>query len=185
MWLRVIWAASILSLSAGAVQGQSQRAPDAAKAVAQQLFGDWAYRCARSNGTDAKTCELAQSVRVKRDGKLLEVISLAVSRARDKAKKVEWALVAVTPLDVHLPSRFGISVGEKTVTTAAYRNCNRFGCWAVVALDASLLKQFQAQSEAAALFRLLDGKTVRIVFSLKGFREGFRALKSGKTPDKT
>ena len=74
MWLRVIWAASILSLSAVAVQAQSQRAPDAAKAVAQQLFGDWAYRCARANGTNAKTCELAQSVRFKRGGKLLEVI---------------------------------------------------------------------------------------------------------------
>jgi len=173
-----------LSSTVHAQTQTSNKEPPAVANITQKQFGDWSYRCARPYGktSGAATCELAQSVRIERDGKLIEVVNLAVSRAKDKAGKVAWALVAVTPLDVHLPSKFGVSVGKTTVTTAPYRNCNRLGCWAVVPLEASILKQFEAQKEAAALFRVLDGKTVRIVFSLKGFTKGFRALKGGKVP---
>ena len=155
----------------------------------QEQYGDWTHRCAHpkdpTKSAAAPTCELAQSVQIKRSGKLVNVISLAVSRAEDKANKVKWALVAVTPLDVHLPSKFGVAAGKATVAAVPYRNCNRFGCWTVVLLDATIIGQFKAQNEAAALFRTLDGKTVRIVFSLKGFTKGFRALANGKLPDQT
>ena len=184
-----------IALSAGALifastvcaHSQAQRAAEQAADVTQQRFGDWSYRCVQpgEKASAATTCELAQSVQIQRDGQMVEVVSLAVSRVQDKARKVDWALVAVTPLDVHLPSQFGIGVGEKTVTTAEYRNCNRFGCWAVVPLSAALLKQFQTGNEAALLFRMLDGKTVRIVFSLKGFTKGLGALQSGKLPENT
>jgi len=170
-------------MSAGAVHAQSKAAQNAPELVPQR-FEDWTLRCARQ-ASAAAACELSQSVKISRDDKLIEVISLAVSRAKDKADKIDWALVAITPLDVHLPSQFGIGVGEKTVTTAEYRNCNRFGCWAVVPLSAALLKQFQTGNEAALLFRMLDGKTVRIVFSLKGFTKGLGALQSGKLPENT
>ena len=175
------------SMACAQSQSQAQRAAGQAAEVTQQRFGDWSYRCAQpgEKASAATTCELAQSVQIQRDGQMLEVVSLAVSRVKDKASQVDWALVAVTPLDVHLPSKFGIGVGEKAVATAEYRNCNRFGCWAVVPLSAALLKQFRAGNEAALLFRMLDGKTVRIVFSLKGFTKGLRALQNGKMPDNT
>ena len=183
MRLRIIGTIVFMVMSAGAVYAQSKAAQNAPELVPQR-FEDWTLRCARQ-ASAAAACELSQSVKISRDGKLMEVISLAVSRAKDKADKINWALVAVTPLDVHLPSKFGISVGKAAVTTAPYRNCNRFGCWAVVPLDAELIERFQAQNGAAALFRTLDGKTVRIVFSLKGFTKSFRALSSGKQPAPT
>ena len=183
------WALIFASAAFAQSQSQAQRAAGQAAEVTQQRFGDWSYRCAQpgEKASAATTCELAQSVQIQRDGQMLEVVSLAVSRVKDKASQVDWALVAVTPLDVHLPSKFGIGigVGEKAVATAEYRNCNRFGCWAVVPLSAALLKQFRAGNEAALLFRMLDGKTVRIVFSLKGFTKGLRALQTGKMPDNT
>lgn len=164
-----------------------------------QVFDDWSYRCVfpakvsetkRKNVPQkrkrlTKTCELFQSVRIRpdrQDKPLVEVLSLAVSRANDKARKIKWALVVVTPLDVHLPSRFGLSVGKEKPLTAPYRNCNRFGCWAVVPLANKTLRALRKSKDAAGLFRLLNGKSIKIVFSLKGFRRGHDSLTKGDLP---
>lgn len=160
-------------------------------------FGDWTWRCvASADGRAATGCEIGQSVKVNQGGKVIEILNLAVSRANDKAGKVEWALVALTPLDVHLPSEFALTVGGDADKDKAkgknkdkpkplltqYRNCNQMGCFVVTPLDAAMISRLKQEQEAAAFFRLLNGKTVKVVFSLKGFDKAIEALASKDLP---
>ncbi len=81
---------------------------DTAKRTEVQQFDDWQLRCtspAPSSGADkpsAPACEIGQPLMVDVDGKPVELLSLAVTRASDKAEKAKWAMVVLTPLDVQL-----------------------------------------------------------------------------------
>ena len=158
--------------------------------ILQQRFKDWNYRCVVSkegNGASGKpafkqNCEISQSVEIEQEGKRVVVLNLAVSRAQDKAKKVNWALVALAPLDIHLPSDFGLVIGKRKPLLTKYRNCNHLGCWAVIAANNSVINGLKKAHEGAGLFRLLNGKVVRVVFSLKGFTKAFGALEKNVLP---
>jgi invasion protein IalB len=149
--------------------------------ILQRQYGSWTYRCLRSkNASKKQSCEISQSVMIEQNGKRIEILNLAISRARDKAGKVDWALVALTPLDVHLPSDFGLMMGKQKPLQTRYRNCNHLGCWIIIPASKSVIKGLKKSSEGAGIFRLLNGKIVRVVFSLKGFAKAFTALSSGE-----
>ena len=164
-----------------AVATQASSAPR----LLAQRFDDWIWRCSVSASTNP-SCEIAQSVRVNQDGKAVDILNLAVSRANDKAGKVEWALIALTPMDVHLPSEFALTVGsEKSKLKpimSHYRNCNQMGCFVVTPLDAATISSFKQAQEGAGFFRLLNGKTIKVVFSLKGFDKAIDSLASKALP---
>jgi len=164
-------------------------------AVAEQVstdiratrFDDWVLRCvvadgARERQTKPASCEISQPLMVHHDGAPVEVLNLAVSRGLDKAGKADWALVVLTPLDVHLASDFGFGVGSRPPELVRYRNCNHLGCFVVVALDNDRIDQMKKASDGAAFFRLLNGQAVKVSFSLKGFTKAFNALSEGKVP---
>ncbi|CUX66776.1 hypothetical protein AGR6A_Lc70018 [Agrobacterium sp. NCPPB 925] len=119
---------------------------------------------------------------VDQGGKPVEVLNLAISRANDKAGKANWALVALTPLDVHLASDFGFGAGSAKPSLVRYRNCNHAGCFVIIPLDNSLISQMKQASNGATFFRLLGGQAVKVSFSLKGFTKAFDALSAGTVP---
>jgi len=174
---------------AAASQPPASTAPaSSAPRLLAQRFDDWIWRC--SVPADAgPSCEIAQSVRVSQDGKAVDILNLAVSRANDKAGKVEWALIVLTPLDVHLPSDFALTIGgDKSKIKpimSHYRNCNHLGCFVVTPLDAATINSFKQAQEGAGFFRLLNGKTVKVVFSLKGFDKALDGLTSKTLPSAT
>lgn len=163
----------------------------AAPSVSEIRFDDWVLRCV-AQPIDVKTkpdasakaaCELAQSVKATLSGKEVPVLEIAVSPAADKAGKARHALVVLTPLDVLLSSDFGLQIGKGKQEVYRYRNCNHLGCFAVVPLTRERLNALVASRDAAMFFRLLDGQTVKIMVSLKGFGqalEAFSAKAGGK-----
>jgi len=171
----------------GVQAGQSAVAEQVSADVRDERFDDWVLRCVVSGGASAEaarpaSCEISQPLMVNQDGNPVEVLNLAVSRASDKAGKVDWALVVLTPLDVHLASDFGYGVGSGKPELVRYRNCNHAGCFVVVPLDNGRISQLKKASDGAAFFRLLNGQAVKVSFSLKGFTKAFNALSEGRVP---
>ena len=157
---------------------QTQFAPD----IWSEQFTDWTYTCVTGPAASEPSCKLSQSVQIEQDGQLVEVLSLALSPAEDKTGNVEWALIVLTPQDVHLPSDFGLSFGAAEPVLTRYRNCNLLGCWGVVPANARVLAGMKRAMDGGGHFRLLDGQVVKVVFSLRGFTAGFNALARGAFP---
>ncbi|QCL76497.1 MULTISPECIES: invasion associated locus B family protein [Agrobacterium] len=182
--------AVLLSLSTVHAQepaAQSDTAKRPSTEVHTERFDDWTLRCVVAAGADHKvpqkaSCEIAQPLMVDQGGKPVEVLNLAISRANDKAGKANWALVALTPLDVHLASDFGFGAGSAKPSLVRYRNCNHAGCFVIIPLDNSLISQMKQASNGATFFRLLGGQAVKVSFSLKGFTKAFDALSAGTVP---
>jgi len=188
-------AAVLCSVSLARAQDSEVSPPTVSSAVAEQAstdirgerFDDWVLRCVVADGAHAEeakpaSCEISQPLMVHQDGAQVEVLNLAVSRASDKAGKVDWALVVLTPLDVHLASDFGYGIGSAKPELVRYRNCNHAGCFVVVPLDNGRISQLKKASDGAAFFRLLNGQAVKVSFSLKGFTKAFNALSAGQIP---
>lgn len=172
-------AASDSGVAAQGVEGGTPQ-----PAVREQRFDAWTVRCIEPASTPAVStkdarCEATQSVVVEQDGREVEVLKLAVTATDDKAGKAEWALVALFPLDVLLNADFGLSVGKGKPRLYRFRNCSHLGCFGLAPIDRNLLGGFNDAPEAAMFFRLLNGQAVKLVFSLKGFRQAVSALKSG------
>ncbi|NKC16174.1 MAG: hypothetical protein GKR94_29405 [Gammaproteobacteria bacterium] len=148
-------------------------------------YSDWTYQCLVPSKQAAEVqqpeCEIAQSVRAQQNGANIELFNVALIHADDKAGKVKWALVVWMPLglDIHLPSDFGLIVGKKKPFLTRFRHCNAQGCQVVIPADHSLLTNLKRANNGAGLFRLLNGKVIRVEFSLKGFTKAFNALASG------
>jgi invasion protein IalB len=184
--------AGTISFEAGpsrAQESETNKQPDIhmPSDVRVEHFDDWTLRCVAPAATNEKpttaaACEIAQPLMVNQDGKPIEILNLAVSRANDKAGKADWALVVLTPLDVHLASDFGFAAGPAKPSLLKYRNCNHLGCFVIVPLDGDRLAQMKKAADGTAYFRLLNSQTVKASFSLKGFTKAFDALASGAVP---
>lgn len=158
-------------------------ASDQPTTVVAERFEDWQHRCISPQRPDqTAACELSQSVQVDENGRPVEILNIALSRADDAVGSVGWALVVLTPQDVHLPSDFGLKLGNTAPLLARYRNCTEAGCWVVVPADEAVLSAMKRGIEGAANFRLLNGQVVSVIFSLRGFTAGFEALAAGQIP---
>lgn len=169
---------------------RSGRSPAADIRVAR--FDDWTYRClmaavpaseADAGDKAEPACEIFQSVLVEQTGGVVEVLNVALSRANDAQERYDWALIVLAPLDVHLPSDFGLSTDDGEPEIVRYRNCNRLGCFVVIPADTALIDRLKRANDGAAHFRLINGQTVKTVFSLIGFTKAFNAMASGEVPD--
>jgi invasion protein IalB len=168
--------------------GSEERAASTANSRSVQQFDDWQLRCSsrpqRSKGdaSSAAACEIGQPLMIDLDGKPVELLNLAISKAHDKAGKVEWAMVVLTPLDVELSADFGVSIGSAEPALLRYRNCNRLGCFVLVPLDNRRVQEMKQAATGAVYFRLLNKQAVKVNFSLKGFTKAMIALSSGVAP---
>lgn len=195
----LLWLGGLIAFAAHPAHAQnidpgmsSGMKPEPMQQVAPQdrsdRFDDWTLRCVAPPATNGKpaaspACEIAQPLMVDQDGKAVEILNLAVSRVNDKAGNAEWALVVLTPLDVHLAGDFGFAAGTAKPSLLRYRNCNHAGCFVIVPLDRDRLAQLKKAAGGTAYFRLLNGQTVKVSFSLKGFTKAFDALATGTVPN--
>lgn len=181
------FATTYASGNAQEVEPRVDTATQVATDIRTERFDDWTLRCVmppagRGNIATNPSCEIAQPLMVEHDNKSVEVLSLAISRATDKAGKADWALVVLTPLDVHLASDFGLGLGSAKPSLVRYRNCNHVGCFVIVPLDNNRISQMKQAADGAAFFRLLGGRAVKVSFSLKGFTKAFDTLTAGTVP---
>lgn len=152
-----------------------------------RLLGEWTLHCIPMSDVNADKepadttrgqCEITQTITGSISGKSVQLLELGVSKATDKAGKVDWALVVLTPLDVLLTSDFGLEVGNRKPALFRYRNCNHLGCFAVVPLSKSLIVAMKKANNGAVYFRLLNGQAVKVIFSFKGFDDALSAIES-------
>ncbi|NEK17760.1 MULTISPECIES: invasion associated locus B family protein [Rhizobium] len=158
---------------------QAQASAQPAPAITSQKFDDWYYRC-----TGAAACEVAQVAQVAKDGKNVNVLTLAISTApaasqgKGEKGKPRLMLTALLPLNVFLPSGLAIKADGKPVAKLDYRNCNEAGCWAQLALDTKTTTALKKGATAEGLVRLMNGQDVNIRFSLKGLKPALDELQS-------
>lgn len=152
--------------------------------LTSHAFDDWTLHCAEETdaaGKAVRHCEIAQAVAVADEGRAVEMLRLAVSRSGEGGKNA-FTLVALAPLDVHLPSQFGLFAGDAKLALAPYRNCNPNGCFVLIPLSKQDIKRLKRARQGAALFRDLGGRPIKLSFSLMGFTKAFDSLAGGVTP---
>ncbi len=162
----------------------AQARPETSQQVSVEQFQDWTWRClVPEKDGDAKRsggCEIRQTLQSKEGEQNLTLLRLAVSKASDKAGKVDWALVVVTPLNVALAADIGLSAGPTEPETIRYRNCTHEGCYAIFPLNEKRLQKMKSAQNGAIFFRVLNGQAIKVPFSLMGFTKAFNVLQSGR-----
>ncbi len=153
-------------------------------------YNDWYYRCIEQK-TDKKSparqCEVLQVAQVKSPSKNqnskdaaqnVSVLTLAFSKGLPdkKSKKRSILLTVLTPLNIHLPSGFDLTVDKNKPIKNVYRNCNQAGCWVNAQLSNLDMKRLKQGKFGLGQMRLLNGQNVRIKFSLKGLGRALAAL---------
>jgi invasion protein IalB len=182
--MRVFAAAAVLLGLAGLAHSAS-----AEPRIQSERFDDWFYRCVTPEGTKEQPkpktqCEAVQIAQTKQGKETVSLLTISVSETVHDNKK-NAVLTVLVPQNVHLPSGFGLSIGEQGKVTLRYRNCNNAGCWIQHAIDGKSLEALKSSEAAFASIRLINGQNLNIKFSLKGFKEAFKALESGKRGNKS
>lgn len=154
--------------------------------ILSQRYQDWLWVClGTANGASKSNCEIAQSVQIKEGKQKVEILNLALSESTAPTThqaKDAWRLIVLTPLDVHLPSQFGLVIGKNQPIMASYRNCNHLGCFVVIPIDKKNINNLRRAFDGTAVFRLLNNQVVKIRFSLRGFSRAFDKLQSDSLP---
>ncbi len=143
---------------------------DTAPAVA--AFEDWRMSCP---GNSADSCRVWQRVQVAYGDGLQDVMAVSVAPA-DSGLVVLFQV----PLDVYLPADFGLRVDGTGERRVRYRNCNETGCWVLLRDDSGVLSSFRRGITAEAALSLVEGETVRISFSLRGFTAAMAAFEDAR-----
>lgn len=153
-------------------------------------YNDWYYRCIEQKAdkkSPARQCEVLQVAQVKspsadktskKAAQNVSVLTLAFSKGLPdkKSKKRAVLLTVLTPLNIHLPSGFELTVDKNKPIKNVYRNCNQAGCWVNAQLSARDMKRLKKGKFGLGQMRLLNGQNVRIKFSLKGLGQALAAL---------
>ena len=106
------------------------------------------------------------------------IASLVLLKELSKDKKTESTVLAVNvPLNVLLEPGIGLKFGNDN-KTYPFKTCLEGGCVAMVPVDEQLEKTIAGTSDAAISVARLDGKTVQLPFSTKGFADARKAYKS-------
>ena len=80
------------------------------------------------------------------------------------------------PLGISLLNPAALQMGEK-IYGFPITHCDQEGCHGRLLLDAEMLKKFRHRDEGFLLMKLLDERTVKIPFSLKGTNAGMDQIK--------
>src|SRR6478609_10073929 len=171
---------SVAGIQSAARAAQADAASSASK-ISSRKFDDWYYRC--SGPTGAGECEVAQVAQVPKDGKSVNVLSLAIARpavgdSDPKGQKGSLTLTVLLPLNVYLPAGVSISANGRSILKLDYRNCNQMGCWAQHAFDPKAMSALRKVATAEAQVLLMDEKPVSIRFSTKGLGPALDELKN-------
>lgn len=174
---------------------QPETKPSANAQSKTKKFEDWYYRCiapaGKSNASELQ-CEVLQVAQVKTPSKgddtsstsdkSVSVLTLAFSKglpAKGK-KKRDILFTVLTPLNIHLPSGFEVTVDKGKPVKHTYRNCNQAGCWVNAQLSQKDVQRLKRGAFGVGQMRLLNGQNVRIKFSLKGLKRALAALESNQ-----
>jgi invasion protein IalB len=139
------------------------------------VYDDWRLICPARKDKDTN-CRMSQDIVDSKSGQ--SIASLVLLKELSKDKKTATTVLAVNvPLNVLLEPGIGLKFGND-MKTYQYKTCLEGGCVAMVPVDAQLEKTIVGTSDAAVSVARLDGKTVQLPFSTKGFAEARKAYKT-------
>jgi invasion protein IalB len=134
--------------------------------------GDWQVRCDTPPGARLEQCALIQNVTAE-DQQDVGLSVIVLKTADGKAR----ILRVLAPLGVLLPSGLGLKIDAADVGRAGFVRCLPNGCIAEVILEDTLIGQMKTGAQATFIVFRTPEEGVGIPISLKGFAEGFDALK--------
>jgi invasion protein IalB len=147
-------------------------APAAAQGVVKQQFGDWQIRCDTPPGAKEETCALVQSVTAANRPEVgLSVIILKTVDGKNRLIRV------LAPLGVLLPAALGLRIDGTSAGHVQFVRCLPNGCIAEAVLEDDLMKKLSTGKTATFIIFQTPEQGIGIPVSLKGFVEGFAALK--------
>ncbi len=138
------------------------------------VYDDWRLICPARKEKDAN-CRMSQDIVDQKAGQ--SIASLVLLKEVGKDKKESTVLAVSVPLNVLLEPGLGLKFCNET-KTYQYKTCLQGGCIATVPVDAQLEKTIEGTSDASITVARLDGKTVQLPFSTKGYAEARRAFKN-------
>jgi invasion protein IalB len=138
------------------------------------VYQDWRLACPAMKDKDAN-CRITQDIVDSKTGQ--QVASLVLFNEVSKDKKQSSKVLAVNvPLGVLLEPGLGLKTGNDT-KSYPYKTCLEGGCLATIPSDEALEKSIAETSDASISVARLDGKTVQLPFSTKGFADARKAYK--------
>jgi invasion protein IalB len=152
--------------------------------IQSERFDDWYYRCVtpeagKGQASPKPQCEVVQIAQAKQGQETVNVLTISVSETVRENKKAA-VITILAPQNVHLPSGLGLSIDQQNKLSLHYRNCNNAGCWIQHTLDNKTLETLKSGEAGFASIHPINGQNLNIKFSLKGFKEAYKALQSGK-----
>jgi len=139
------------------------------------VYQDWRLACPARKDKDAN-CRMTQDVVDSKSGQ--SVASLVLFKETAKDTKKETTVLAINvPLGVSLEPGVGLKFGNDT-KSYAYKTCLEGGCVATVPADEALEKSIAGTDDASITVARLDGKSVQLPFSTKGFADARKAFKN-------
>lgn len=139
------------------------------------VYQDWRLTCPARKEKDVN-CRMSQDIVDSKSGQSVASIVLFKEVAKDTKK--ETTLLAVNvPLGVLLDPGIGLKFGND-IKTYPYKTCLEGGCLATIPADEALQKTLAGTDDAAISVARLDGKTVQLPFSTKGFADARKAFKN-------
>ncbi len=139
-----------------------------------RVYDDWRLICPARKDKEAN-CRMSQDIVDSKAGQ--SVASLVLLKEVGKDKKESTVLAVNVPLNVLLEPGIGLKFGND-IKTYQYKTCLEGGCVAMVPVDEQLEKTIASTNDAAISVARLDGKTVQLPFSTKGFAEARKAYKN-------
>ena len=132
--------------------------------------GDWQEAC-EQDPRKGRICFIFQRLRF--EGRVAANLTVGY-------KPPAFGPVAVInmPLGaVLLPEGVRIETDQDVLGWAPFRFCDRRGCHVETEIEPKLLDAMQKGLDASLLVRDLNGRELRLPFSLRGFTAGLRALR--------
>jgi len=147
-----------------ALAAPSASAP-AANASSVKLFGDWGVRCFAAPAH--APCEMQEAVTEKKNGARILGVSIALAPAQGR-----YIFQLAVPLGVSLAKGAKIEASNYSAPAMAYRRCDRGGCYVEGLIDGKVIDALARSAPSAKVeIAAMDGRTVDLPFSLRGFAD--------------
>lgn len=151
------------ALAAGTALAQSQNAPP--KPDVSKQVGDWLVRCYPV--ASQSPCDMFELLAEKESGNRVMSISVAYAPRADK-----YVMQIAVPLGVELKKGLTIKAGDYASPALPFRRCDRGGCYVEGLADSGIVDALSRNGDKAkATITSIEGRTLDIAFSLKGFAD--------------
>ena len=133
-----------------------------------EVYGDWTVEC-RDADAGKKVCVLTQTVMTA--DKKHRLLKLIMGQGEEGA-----FFTALVPLGVNIPAGVSATIDKNKALPLVLKTCLPQGCIATTRLDEKLGKAIKSGEKLAIGFTMKPGKPLAINGSLKGIREGMKAI---------